>query len=635
MAIVAAYNFNAFLPDLRVPDKSGYGRHLTLDSGVSLGDGHTELALECVSGGALITYGASDYMASGQQASCFVWVKSLSSTAARRVIATLWRGTSHAIRFLLSNAAGNVAVEYGNITSGTQTFASTTSIRDGAWHQVGFTVDVLSTTKVWRIFVDGVVVASGTPVADLPSDAAGTFTIGRDLASPATLTANAMIDDLRWFNDPVYETEASYFFGEVTNLTVAEYNFDAGTGTAVLDQTLRHNDLLMTANGQWIAGVSGTAVAPIAVGNPAAQGVTLNLYDGTFDRISIMGWVKVVVNSGAATPFISLEEADGTPVVQVFRGSSNGLLFKAWGDPSRPFLDGSYKFGADGVLTTTEYHYFHININPTGWLIDVWNAAGSLIDSVGDSSYGTPPTNQPILEGITTLRIGGYAGGAGGAVAIDDLRIIRNYLNPLAVTNLRTTHVTQEPEGVIPIPEGDFAGAFTFGPATSSGSRDSDGDFAGSFLFGPASASADVDHLGDFATAFTFGPASAEGLTEPEGNFGGTFTFGPADASGVTSASGNFAGSFLFGPAAFSGGAPSAGGDFATTFTFGPGSASGVVSKRGNFATSFRFGPATAGGGGNQPLPFPVCSLDLVGTGPTLGLTGEGPLLSLEASCLK
>lgn len=476
MAVVAAYNFNALLGNGKVPDMAGYGRDLTLDSGVALTAGHDNSGLQCDVGGATATYASGDYIGNGTSFSCFAWVKSLSSTPAVRVIAESVRGSDRIQSFLLSNTSGHLAARITVGGSGTDdTYSSGVSVLDGAWHFVGVAYDgiVGSGTGKVTFWVDGAVVATITRGTGDIAEQGGTFVVGRSVASPTTSRANAVIDDLRWFNDPVYmtatsgEPEAALFSAPVQNLVVAAYNFDEA-GSVVRDYTLRHNDLALTASGSRAAAVNNNGLFSTR-SHGAEADVTL-WTGGAFDRLTVCGWVKVTT-TGSAAPFISLEDASGTPKFQVFRGGSLGLLGKVWGSSGVAPLDGTFIFTEDFALSTSEWRFFYFNVNPTGIQGYVLQADGTKVGDTGNgsgsaaSSTGNPPTNMPIISGVSKVRLGG------GVAALDDVRIIRNFLNLTAVRDVRLAPVTQEPAGVLSnLAIGDLSVAgFAVGDSTVSG----------------------------------------------------------------------------------------------------------------------------------------------------------------------
>lgn len=438
MAVVAAYNFNSLLSDGKVPDMAGYSRDLTLDSGVVLGAGYEGRGLQCDVGGGTASYTSGNYIGNGASFSCFARVKALSPTAGVRVIAENRRTSDRLQSFLLSDASGNLAARITVGGTGSDvTYSSGVNVLDGAWHHVGVAYDALSTGEV-KFWVDGSVVATvarGTGTADEDN---GTFAIGRSTTGATTQRANAVIDDLRWFNDPVYTSEASLFTASVLNLTVAAYSFDE-VGSTVKDYTLRSNNLTLTANGSRAAAVNGTGL--FSTTGHGAQGDVTFWTGGTFDRLTVCGWAKVTTTGGAAA-FISLEDASSNPKLQVFRGGANAMLVKAWGDSTAAPFDGNYLFTDDNALSTSAWRFFFVNINPTGYELRVYDSSGTVLVNTGGST-GNPPTNAPIVSGISKLRLGG------GIVALDDVRVLRNYVNGAAVQTLRAAAVTQEPAPIL------------------------------------------------------------------------------------------------------------------------------------------------------------------------------------------
>lgn len=418
---------------------AGYSRDLTLDSGVILGAGHDGRGLQCDVGGGTAAYTAGNYIGNGSQFSCFAWVKSLSSTPGLRVIAENRRTGDRVQTFLLSDASGNLAavVGLGGISSTVR--SSGVSVLDGAWHHVGVAYDAITTGNL-TFWVDGTVVSTTTLGTGNEAEYDGSFAIGRATTSASTNRANAIIDELRWFNDPVYTSEAYLFSAPVTNLVTAAYSFSEPSGSAVVDSTLRHNDIALTANGSRAAAKNGNGLYSTS-GHGAEGDVTL-WPGGTFDRLSVCGWVKVTT-TGSAAPFLSLEDSSGNPKFQLFRGSALGLLVKVWGDSGTAPYDGSYAFTEDAALSTSEWRFFYFNANPTGLQAYVCDSTGARLSVGGFVSSGGLPTNLPIISGVSKVRLGG------GIAALDDVRIIRNYLNGPAVGALSQQPVIQEPGPIL------------------------------------------------------------------------------------------------------------------------------------------------------------------------------------------
>lgn len=425
MAQVGTYNF-AVLVDGQVRDQACYGRDLTLDAGVSLA---ATGGLVCATGGARsAALGAGDY-ANSAVFSFIADVTPLDATpGVRYVVAHVRSDGTLAKGMLLSDADGFFAVEIDGVR-----YSSGVDVLDGK-HNLCVVYDFDGNLT---FYVDGTQVHQ--TIRSNVNYATGThFSVGRG-ATAATGVARAVIGNLRLFNDPVYgEPEVQRFMSSpVEDMLTAAYNFDANTGTVVVDQSIYGNDLALTPNGAWTPGKNGSALSPIANTGAAAIGTGLTL--GDYDRLNVSCWVRVDF-AGSAAPFLSLEAADGSPRFRLYRGGANGLLMKSWRQD-----DGTadvYQFGNDGAfITGGPFAHVAVDINPTGWnmLLNGVNYAGG--------TNGRPPTNDPIIAGLSRLLVAGDV--VSGPATIDDLRIIRNYLNPDAVQRLMAQPVTQVPRGTL------------------------------------------------------------------------------------------------------------------------------------------------------------------------------------------
>lgn len=424
MAVVGAYDF-AHLTSGKVRDLACYGRDLTMDAGASLqADGS---GIRCATGGA-----RSDALGSGDYANSAIFsfiadVTPLDSTAGVRYITTHVRGDNTLAKaFLLSDENGFFGVEI----DGTR-YSSGVNVLDGK-HNLAVVYDFDGNLF---FYVDGLEVHQALR-ANTNYNTGAYFAVGRGATASAGV-ARAVIDNLRLFNDPVFgESEIQHFMNlPVTDLLMAAYNFDQLNGTSLADSSTYRNTLQKTANGSLGTGKNGQALIPAANTGPTAVGTGLTL--GAFDRLNVSMWADVLF-SGSAAPFLSLEKADGSPVFRLYRGGSNGLLMKSWRTD-----DGTadqYLFGPDEAMPIGVWTHIAVDINPTGWNMVVNGAPWA------GGTNGNGPTNSPIVSDISVLRVGE---GTSSPAAIDDLRIIKNYLNPDAIQRLMNTPVTDVPAGVI------------------------------------------------------------------------------------------------------------------------------------------------------------------------------------------
>jgi hypothetical protein len=99
-----------------------------------------------------------------------------------------------------------------------------------------------------------------------------------------------------------------------------------------------------------------------------------------------------------------------------------------------------YHFTNDGVLSTDEYVHVAVDINPTGWNMHING------ENVTGGNNGLPPTNDPIISDVSILRFGDAVS---SPAAVDDVRIIKNYLNADAIKRLMASPVTRISRGTL------------------------------------------------------------------------------------------------------------------------------------------------------------------------------------------
>ena len=153
------------------------------------------------------------------------WVELNDNTAAARCIASASSGGTLNWAVYASNASGNVEAKIAGAT-----YSTTTSIRDGQQHHVLVVYDATPSTDTVKIAVDGVQVLSVNAGAAIAySGTEVTMEAGRNTLT-GTEALNGIVDDLRWWNDPV---EAAYWptlvAAEQIDHQLAIYPFDHDT----------------------------------------------------------------------------------------------------------------------------------------------------------------------------------------------------------------------------------------------------------------------------------------------------------------------------------------------------------------------------------------------------------------------
>lgn len=405
MALSNGWRFSGSLRDL-----NGLRNHAAPVGGsAQYAAGHTGSALVCEDGrGAVATIPAWRYyydVAPGRFAA-EVWVTSTSPTAAVRT--ALAKGDAWSID--LSNASGNVRFVHGGYVVDT-----TTSVLDGDAHHILVVYDYTSSNPYvfeYKIYVDGALVKTDAGNATVFSDTEADKVYFGCL-SPGVQGADALIEDVRIWSDPVHPDEVA-----TVNFTTPVWDGEvgvwptAGSG-AVTDLGPQGNDLTLTSNGQRGSGWSGgTAIRPVdpAAGWTAQGALTL---DRDFDRFSLTGRFAIA-RSGVQQRVLEISRSSGDPIL-AFDIAPNGLpTVHAYND------DGDHWIAAQNVATITNTNtWYNVSISVYPGAIR-WRF-GTRVTYSQDVAPGFYPLNAPAYSDADTISLDGKW---------QDLRLVATYVSP-------------------------------------------------------------------------------------------------------------------------------------------------------------------------------------------------------------
>lgn len=410
MAQGAGYSFNSStVSGSKVRDLAGYFLTGTIvgSAAITTGGKYSD-GLNCTGGALQIASIDSSFYPVNTDGGLSVaaWVKLNTTTAAARCIASAQSGGLLNWAVYASNSSGNVEVKVAGTT-----YSTTTSIRDGAWHHVMLVHDKVPSTDTVTVYVDGVSVLSTTATTSLTY--AGTVSIeaGRNVLSLGE-TLDGIIDDFRWWNDPVESSYVSTVMGaEQTDFQLAIYPFDDDT---VNDFSVYNRNLTKTSNGSYTTGLYGRALQSNASGAGAAATVSF----GDLDRLNITGWLRLdVAPTGSAKPILTINNGSGsarlTTVVNLDR-----TITATW-----VTVYGTYSVTSGSALTVGQWSRFQVGMNPTYVNIRL----DSNTQTTTNTSNSIPVLSPTVLD-LNTLYVGGDQS-AGGQVTFDYLTFTKNFVD--------------------------------------------------------------------------------------------------------------------------------------------------------------------------------------------------------------
>ena len=411
MAQVAGYSFNPeTVSGSSVRDLSGYFTHGTIVGSAAIVPGKTGYgdALNCT-GGALTATALDDTypLTVDSGITLAAWVKLNDATAAARCIASVANETALKAALYASNASGNVEAKVQGVT-----YSTTTSIRDGNWHHVILSFDMLTSPDRLRIIVDGAAVLDTTSTTALSySDGTdATLNVGRN-SFTGTEALNGVVDDFRWWVDGIDSTFWATMMGaEQIDNQLAIYSFDAGTTE---DGGIYNRDLTITSAGSYGTGLYGRSLQSDGTGHGAFG--TVNFPDS--DRVNITGYVRLDVAPASATPVMAIDTTGGSSRMRLVVNTDRTLTM-TW-----VTVYGTYSVTSGSVLTVGQWSRFQLNMNPT--------YVGIRLNSTSQTQTATTqplPVMTPTADNMNVLYVGGDAT-AGGQISFDYLTFTKNFIN--------------------------------------------------------------------------------------------------------------------------------------------------------------------------------------------------------------
>lgn len=433
MAQAAGYSFNTdTVSGSTVRDLAGYFLHGTVSGSTSFVAGKTGYGngLNCTGGSMTVgPINEFDYPVNTDGGlSVAAWVKLNTTTAAVRCIASATANSALKWALYASNASGNVEAQIAG-----STYSTSTSIRDSAWHHVLVSLDKTVATDTVKIYVDGVEVHAVNAVNVLTYNGNVTMKAGLN-AFAGGESLDGIIDDLRWWNDPV---EASWvddvMNSEQVDFQLAVYPFDDDT---VDDFSIYSRDLTKTANGSYTTGLYGRALQSTSTGAGATATVSL----GDCDRLAITGWMRLDSAPGSAVPILAINTSGGSSRLRAVVNADRTVT-ATW-----VTIYGTYAVTSGSALTVGQWSRFQIAMNPTYVNIRL----NSTSQTTTNTSNAVPHLS-PTVTGLDVLYVGGDQS-AGGAVTFDYLTFTKNFVNaptdqywtgPPTVTALKPANVAR------------------------------------------------------------------------------------------------------------------------------------------------------------------------------------------------
>jgi hypothetical protein len=413
VAQAAGYTFNADTVDgTTVRDVAGYFLHGTIVGSAALVAGRYGNGLNCTGGALRVIVrppkaGDTFYpLNTDGGLSIAAWVQLNNTTAAPRCIASATSGGTLNWAVYASNATGNVEATIAGAT-----YSTSTSIRDGQQHHVLVVYDATPAADTVKIAVDGVEVLSVDATAALTySGTEATIEAGRNALTSAE-ALDGMIDDLRWWNDPV---EAAYWpilvAAEQLDLQLAIYPFD---NDSVEDFGRYGRNLAAAPSASFTTGLYGRALVSGATAAGAAGAVDFP----DCDRLAICGWLRLeAAPVGTAAPILAINDALGNARIRVVVNTDRTVA-AIW----TTIDDGTVSVSSTAALTVGQWTRFQFAINPTYVLVRL--EADQATVNIGDGI----PHVTPTIDGLDVLYVGGDAS-TGGQVTYDYLTFTKNFL---------------------------------------------------------------------------------------------------------------------------------------------------------------------------------------------------------------
>lgn len=407
MAQAAGYSFNSStVSGSVVRDLAGYFLHGTIVGSAAIATGKYGNGLNCT-GGAMQVADINQFTypvnTSGGLAIA-AWVKLNTTTAAARCISSAKSGALNWALYA-SNASGNVEAVISGVT-----YSTSTSIRDGLFHHVMLVLDHTVTTHTIKIFVDGVSVLSTTLTTDAAYTAAVTTEVGRNAVTTGEVL-DGIVDDYRWWNDPVETSYVSTIMGaEQVDVQLAIYPFDDNTSN---DFSVYNRGLTAAGTASYGAGLYGRCISSSAT-EAAASGI---VSFGDLDRLTITGYVRLDSAPAAPVPILAINNGSGVSKLRVVVNVDRTIT-QTW-----VTIYGTFSVTSPGALTVGQWSRFQFGANPT--YVNVRLDTNTQTTTL--TGNGVPHLTPAVLD-LNTLYVGGDQA-AGGRVSFDYLNFTRNFVD--------------------------------------------------------------------------------------------------------------------------------------------------------------------------------------------------------------
>jgi hypothetical protein len=395
-----------------VRDLAGYENHGKLTGAAAITtDAKYAQALHCTGGALRAEVQQNTYPLNiSGGLTLFAWVKLDDTTAAPRCIMSANSAGSLAWALYASNAAGNVELRIG-----ANVYSTTTSIRDGAWHVITASLDLVTGTTPTRIDVDGTMALSITGGGGLTysTSAPTIIEIGRNALSGGE-PLNGIVDDVRWWNDPV---EVSYW---PTLRLTQQKDFLLGAFPLAEngnDASVYSHPLTIDPSATWADGVYHKALRSNGV---VAAGIA-DVAFGDIDRLFIAGWFRMhSLPTSGTKPILTLTDTSGT-IKMILTVSSTGVISVNW-----PDVDGvnATVTSTITVVAGTDYRLY-INMNPVFVQMGINAAAGDA--QLFSLPVGFPHLSPSVMD-VDRLYVGGSPVAAADC-SWDYLTFVQNFIN--------------------------------------------------------------------------------------------------------------------------------------------------------------------------------------------------------------
>lgn len=209
---------------------------------------------------------------------------------------------------------------------------------------------------------------------------------------------------------------------------LAAYSFDAGSGSAITDDSGNGKNLTLTANGAWVAGHTSNGVGVSGTGQAGASG---SIALPSLSAFTVMGWFKVQTFSGSYASMLMIDDGAGSKRIRMGLGGSDGLHFETMNSVG----DLGWIFTNDGMLDQGQpNNWYHFAVT---WQSSNLGTRNMEIYFNGSPSYAGAAGLTEVTGSVTSasrLLIGGDQGV--GNSTWDDVRVYDQALDQATITTL-------------------------------------------------------------------------------------------------------------------------------------------------------------------------------------------------------